>query len=55
MLKPAALVETNLETHALNDMAGSYFCPLFSFGLGNCLQKAIAAFTPLQADTDDKT
>lgn len=41
--------------NGLNDMAGSHFCPLFSFGLGNCLQKPIVGFPPLQVDRDDRT
>lgn len=55
MLKPAARVETNQYTHGLIDMAGPHFCPLFSFGFRNCLQKAIAGFPPLQVDIDDRT
>lgn len=31
------------QTHGLNHMAGSHFCPLFLFGL-DCLQKNILAF-----------
>lgn len=36
-------------------MAGSLFCPLFSFGLKNCLQKGIVGFPPLKVNINDRT
>lgn len=52
-LKPAAWVETNLQTHGLNNVAGSHFCPLSHLDWEIAYKKPQLAF--LQVDIDDRT